>query len=54
MEMPILLITLSTPLPSAYTVFWTAFSHVTSPRSPCRERSSALSITRYGLTAPAP
>ena len=52
--MPILLITLSTPLPSAYTVFLTAFAGVTSPSRPCRDRSSALSSTRYGLTAPAP
>ena len=51
-ETPILLITLSTPLPSAFTRFWTASSGSTPVRWTCwRARSSTDSIARYGLTA---
>ena len=45
-EMPILLITLSTPLPRAYTVFWTAFAGVRSPNRPASAMSSTVSSAR--------
>ncbi len=53
-EMPILLITLRTPLPSAFTRLRTAFSGAMSVMMPRRTRSSTDSIARYGLTAAAP
>jgi hypothetical protein len=45
-EMPILLMTLRTPLPSALTMFATAFSGVMPVIPPDRTRFSALSIAR--------
>ncbi len=52
--MPILDMTLSTPLPSALIRLRIAFSGVRSPSAPAAARSSTLSIARYGLTAAAP
>ncbi len=45
-EMPILLMTLSTPLPRALMRFATAFSGAIPVRTPERTRSSALSMAR--------
>ena len=44
--MPILLITLSTPLPAALTYFATASAGSTPGSAPCRMRSSMLSNAR--------
>ncbi len=52
--MPILLITLSTPLPSALTMLRTAWAGSTPVSAPSRMRSSIDSNARYGLTAAAP
>ena len=53
-EIPIFDITLSTPLPSDLIKFLTAFSAVIPVITPWLTKSSADSIARYGLTAPAP
>jgi len=53
-EIPIFDITLRTPLPKLLMRLATAFSGVMPVMTPCRTKSSALSIARYGLTAPAP
>jgi hypothetical protein len=52
--MPILDITFSTPLPKLLIKFLTAFSGVIPVITPCRTKSSADSIARYGLTHAAP
>ena len=52
--MPILLMTLRTPLPSALTMLRTACAGSTPVRAPSRIRSSIDSNARYGLTAAAP
>ena len=53
-ETPIFDITFRTPLPKDLIKFLTAFSGVIPEITPCRTKSSALSIARYGLTAAAP
>ena len=52
--MPILLMTFSTPLPSAFTRFRTAFSALTPGTRPALARFSTDSMARYGFTAAAP
>ena len=51
---PILDITLRTPLPKDLIKLRTAFSGVIPVITPCRTKSSAVSIAKYGLTAAAP
>ena len=51
---PILDITLRTPLPRLLMRFLTAFSGVIPVITPCNTKSSADSIARYGLTHAAP
>ena len=52
--MPILDMTLRTPLPKDLIKLRTAFSGVIPVITPCRTKSSAVSIAKYGLTAAAP
>ena len=53
-EIPILLMTLSKPLPKPFTRFRTAVSGEAPATTPVRTKFSTDSIAKYGFTAAAP